>query len=196
MTFRSTAISQSGDDITITGDLTMKGVTKSVTLTGEYSSPVKDPWGNQRAAVNVSAKINRKDWGLEWNMALETGGVVVINSKRARVRQRAYRLSAMADSEGTRRYTLDVNAGTDRFAFRFNALKSADRYWRPLLSLDHADQLNDRTRRDDGGPAPQMHLRHHRAAQFMFVQHPIHPLLIRAAAIAACAIRLVIDPFR
>ena len=77
MTFRSTAISQSGDDITITGDLTMKGVTKSVTLTGEYSSPVKDPWGNQRAAVNVSAKINRKDWGLEWNMALETGGVVV-----------------------------------------------------------------------------------------------------------------------
>ena len=77
MTFRSTAISQSGDDIMITGDLTMKGVTKSVTLTGEYSSPVKDPWGNQRAAVNVSAKINRKDWGLEWNMALETGGVVV-----------------------------------------------------------------------------------------------------------------------
>ncbi len=66
----------------------------------------------------------------------EAGGVVVINSKRARVRQRAYRFTAMADSEGTRRYTMDVNAGAERFAFRFNALKSADRYWRPLLSLD------------------------------------------------------------
>ena len=77
ISFKSTKIEQNGDDISITGDLTMKGVTKPVTLKGEYSSPVKDPWGNQRAALTVSAKINRKDWELGWNMALEAGGVIV-----------------------------------------------------------------------------------------------------------------------
>jgi polyisoprenoid-binding protein YceI len=77
ITFTSTKIVRDGSDIAITGDLTMKGVTKPVTLKGEYSSPVKDPWGNQRSALTVSAKINRKDWELGWNMALEAGGVVV-----------------------------------------------------------------------------------------------------------------------
>ena len=76
-TFRSTTIVQHGSDITITGDLAMHGITKSVTLTGEYSAPVKDPWGNQRSALSVATKINRKDWSLGWNMALEAGGVVV-----------------------------------------------------------------------------------------------------------------------
>jgi polyisoprenoid-binding protein YceI len=92
-TFRSTAISQSGDDITITGHLTMKGVTKPVTLTGEYASPVKDPWGNQRAAVNVSATINRKDWGLEWNTALETGGFLLSNDVKL-----AFEVQAVAEA--------------------------------------------------------------------------------------------------
>ena len=77
LTFRSTKIEQKGSDVTIIGDLTIRGTTKSVTLTGEYTAPTKDPWGNQRAALEVSAKINRKDWGLTWNMALEAGGVVV-----------------------------------------------------------------------------------------------------------------------
>jgi hypothetical protein len=66
----------------------------------------------------------------------EAGGVVVINSKRARVRQNAYKFSAFLDSEGTQRYTVDLNAGTERFAVRLNALSSDDRYWRPLLKLD------------------------------------------------------------
>ncbi len=77
LSFKSTKIEQAGDDITITGDLTMKDVTKPVTLKGEFSSPVKDPWGNQRSALNVSGEINRTDWNLGWNMALEAGGFVV-----------------------------------------------------------------------------------------------------------------------
>jgi polyisoprenoid-binding protein YceI len=77
MTFRSTKISQKGTDVEITGDLTIRGATKPVTLVGEMVQPVTDPWGNTRAALTASAKINRKDWGLGWNMALEAGGFVV-----------------------------------------------------------------------------------------------------------------------
>jgi polyisoprenoid-binding protein YceI len=77
ITFVSTTIDQQGTDIAITGDLDMHGVKKTVTLKGEFSAPVKDPWGNQRAALQVSTKISRKDWGLTWNMALEAGGFTV-----------------------------------------------------------------------------------------------------------------------
>ena len=77
ITFKSTKIEQDGTDITISGDLTMHGVTKPVTLKGELTSAVKDPWGNQRTALAVNAKINRKEWGLHYNQALEAGGVVV-----------------------------------------------------------------------------------------------------------------------
>jgi polyisoprenoid-binding protein YceI len=77
ITFKSTHIEQTGTDITITGDLSMHGVTKPVTLKGELTAAVTDPWGNQRTALAVTAKINRKDWGLHYNMALETGGWVV-----------------------------------------------------------------------------------------------------------------------
>jgi polyisoprenoid-binding protein YceI len=77
ITFRSTKIEQKGTDITITGDLTIHGTTKPVTLTGEFTPPVTDPWGNKRSALAVSTKINRKDWGLHWNQALETGGWAV-----------------------------------------------------------------------------------------------------------------------
>lgn len=48
-----------------------------MTLTGEYTKPTKDPWGNQRAALSVTGRINRKDWGLAWNQVLEAGGVTV-----------------------------------------------------------------------------------------------------------------------
>jgi polyisoprenoid-binding protein YceI len=77
ITFKSTNIEQKGSDITITGNLTMHGETKPVTLTGELTAAVTDPWGNQRTALAVTAKINRKDWGLHYNMALEAGGWVV-----------------------------------------------------------------------------------------------------------------------
>jgi polyisoprenoid-binding protein YceI len=79
ITFKSTNIdSKGGSDYAVTGDLTIHGVTKAVTLTVEdVSEPSKDPWGNQRIGLSASTKINRKDFGLSWNSALETGGVLV-----------------------------------------------------------------------------------------------------------------------
>ncbi len=77
ITFKSTKIDQKGTDISITGDLTIHGVTKPVTLKGEFTPPVTDPWGNSRSALAVATKINRKDWGLHYNQALEAGGFVV-----------------------------------------------------------------------------------------------------------------------
>lgn len=85
MRFESTAITQSGNDVTIEGVLTIRGVSKPVTLRGECSSPVKDPWGMQRGALEVSGKISRKAWGLEWNMALEAGGVIVSDEVKLQV---------------------------------------------------------------------------------------------------------------
>ena len=61
----------------ITGNLTIKGVTKPVTLDAEVNGTNKDPWGNQKAGFSLTGKINRKEWGLNWNAALETGGVLV-----------------------------------------------------------------------------------------------------------------------
>ena len=73
ITFTMTGVS--GD--TLTGDLTLHGVTRSVTLEAEVSGVVKDPWGNTRSSISLSGKIKRSDFGLTWNKALETGGVVV-----------------------------------------------------------------------------------------------------------------------
>ena len=61
----------------LTGDLTIKDVTKPVTITFEYTGSATDPFGNQRAGFEGSVTVNRKDWGLGWNAALETGGVLV-----------------------------------------------------------------------------------------------------------------------
>lgn len=61
----------------VTGDFTIKDVTKPITLDAEYSGLMKDPWGNTRAGFILNGKINRKDFGLTWNAALETGGVLV-----------------------------------------------------------------------------------------------------------------------
>jgi polyisoprenoid-binding protein YceI len=79
LTFKSTNIdSAGGPDYAVTGELSLHGVTKTVTLAVEdVSVPSKDPWGNQRIGLSASTKINRKDFGLTWNSALETGGVLV-----------------------------------------------------------------------------------------------------------------------
>jgi polyisoprenoid-binding protein YceI len=79
MTFKSTNIdSEGGANYSVTGDLTIRGVTKSVTLLVEdVSVPSKDPWGNHRIGLSGTTKINRKDFDLAWNSALETGGVLV-----------------------------------------------------------------------------------------------------------------------
>ena len=59
------------------GDLTIKGITKKVKLDVEFGGIVKDPWGGEKAGVTINGKINRKDWELNWNTTLETGGVLV-----------------------------------------------------------------------------------------------------------------------
>jgi len=76
--FVSTAARQiDPDTFELTGDLTMKGVTKPVTIPFTYEGAVKDPWGNCRLGFEGSAAINRKDWGVSWNAAMETGGMLV-----------------------------------------------------------------------------------------------------------------------
>lgn len=81
--FNSTGMQHvSGTDYKLTGELTMKGVTKPVTLDVEFGGINKDPWGNEKAGFTLSGKINRKDWGLNWNAALETGGVLVSDDVR------------------------------------------------------------------------------------------------------------------
>ncbi|MCK6544732.1 YceI family protein [Myxococcota bacterium] len=78
MTFKSTKIEKAGKGYKVTGDLTIRDVTKPVTLTVEGpAKPAKDPWGNMRSGVSATGVINRKDFGLTWNAALETGGVAV-----------------------------------------------------------------------------------------------------------------------
>ena len=69
----------------LVGDLTLHGVTKSVKLDAEYGGLMKDPWGNTKMALALEGKINRKDWGLNWNSALETGGVLVSEEVRLNI---------------------------------------------------------------------------------------------------------------
>ena len=73
ITFASTAVTPSS----LTGDLTIKGVTKPVTFDLEFSGVAADPWGNTKAGFSAETEISRKEFGLEWNVALETGGVLV-----------------------------------------------------------------------------------------------------------------------
>lgn len=76
--FTSTSFTSLGDDLyTLKGSLTMRGVTQPVTLDVEFGGINKDPWGNQKAGFSFTGKFNRKDWGLNWNAALEAGGVLV-----------------------------------------------------------------------------------------------------------------------
>ena len=77
LTFTSTSIAVSGDSIKVTGDLTIHGVTKPVTIDYEFTGISQDPWGNTKIGFEGHAKINRKEFGLVWNAALETGGVLV-----------------------------------------------------------------------------------------------------------------------
>ena len=77
LVFRSTGIKKVGDGYTIDGELTMHGQTRPVTLDAEIGGIVPDMRGGRRAGFSASAKISRKDWGLTWNGALESGGVLV-----------------------------------------------------------------------------------------------------------------------
>lgn len=78
ITFKSKSVAQDGDDLKVTGDLTIHGVTKEAVLTVEPLAPeAKDPWGGTRSGTSATTKISRKDFDLTWNAALETGGVMI-----------------------------------------------------------------------------------------------------------------------
>jgi len=78
LTFTGASFNKVDDEnYQLKGILTIKGVSKEITLDVEFGGINKDPWGNEKAVINLQGKINRKDWGLNWNAALETGGVLV-----------------------------------------------------------------------------------------------------------------------
>lgn len=82
-TFRSTAVAWNGTSGIVHGVLTMVGVARPVALDVHYLGAAADPWGGQRAMFSAATEVNREDWGLTWNMALEAGGVLV--SKKIRI---------------------------------------------------------------------------------------------------------------
>ncbi len=78
ITFKSTSVLSKGDGaFVMNGDLTIRGVTKPVELKGEFLGGAKDPWGNEKIGFEASGKINRTDYGLNWNAVLEAGGLLV-----------------------------------------------------------------------------------------------------------------------
>jgi polyisoprenoid-binding protein YceI len=77
MSFESTGFAADGDDYTMTGDLTINGITKPVTFDVEFDGYTLDPWGNDRAGVYAQATVNRHDFGITWNAPLDGGGVML-----------------------------------------------------------------------------------------------------------------------
>jgi len=93
ITFRSTKVAgahaREGDTFKVMGDLTIRGTTLPVTLECTYDGRGKDPWGGERAAFTASTTIDRRDWKLMWNQALETGGILVSNEIRISIEAQA-----------------------------------------------------------------------------------------------------------
>ena len=78
ITFNSTSVEGAGEGaFLVTGDLTVRGVTKPVTLDFEYTGDATDPFGNKRVGFEGKAEVNRKDWGINWNATLDAGGVMI-----------------------------------------------------------------------------------------------------------------------
>jgi polyisoprenoid-binding protein YceI len=86
ITFKSTKVEHvEGDEYKVTGDLTIRDVTKPVVLKAEYSGQTKDPWGNTRAGLAATGKIDRTEFGMTFNSVLETGGVMVSNDVKVEI---------------------------------------------------------------------------------------------------------------
>ena len=79
LTFASTSVELDGDELVVSGDLTIKGVSKPVALRGELSGPENDPWGGERIGLALETTIDRTDFGLEWNAPLPGGGFLLPN---------------------------------------------------------------------------------------------------------------------
>jgi polyisoprenoid-binding protein YceI len=86
-------MAKEGDKFTVNGELTIRGTTKPVTLDCVFEGTGKDPWGGTRAGIRATTKIDRRDWGLTWNQALETGGILVANDLRIEIEAQAVKQS-------------------------------------------------------------------------------------------------------
>ena len=84
-TFRSTALTVDGTSAALAGELTIRDITRPVTIDVDYLGHARDPWQNDRAVFSASAQINREDWGLTWNMVLDAGGLLVSKEIRLEI---------------------------------------------------------------------------------------------------------------
>ena len=91
--FRSTRIEGDKENFKLTGELTIRDVTKPVTLEVQFEGTIKDPWGGERVGFSGTGKIDRRDFGLTWNQALETGGVVVGNEIKINLEVQAVKVA-------------------------------------------------------------------------------------------------------
>ena len=100
ITFRSRSIEgatgNDGDAFKVIGDLTIRGKSVEVTLDSAWLGSGKDPWGNTKGGAEANTKIDRRDWGLTWNQALETGGILVANDIRIEIQVQAVKAVAAA----------------------------------------------------------------------------------------------------
>jgi len=85
VTFRNTGLVGTKDEFQLTGDLTIRGVTRPITLDVTFEGEGKDPWGGTRASFSAKGKFDRRDFGLTWNVALETGGILVSNEVKINI---------------------------------------------------------------------------------------------------------------
>ena len=85
VTFRNTGLVGTKDEFQLTGDLTIRGVTRPITLDVTFEDEGKDPWGGTRASFSAKGKFDRRDFGLTWNVALETGGILVSNEVKINI---------------------------------------------------------------------------------------------------------------
>jgi polyisoprenoid-binding protein YceI len=94
ITYRSTSVTaKGGGEFAVHGDLTVRGVTRPIELDVTYEGVAKDPWGNQRFGLSATTEIDREDFGLTWNQALETGGVLVGKTVKIEIEAEAVRTS-------------------------------------------------------------------------------------------------------
>ena len=100
ITFKSTAVRPAGKDVyEVTGNLTMRGVTRQVTLPVTFLGEGKDPWGNEKMGFSLATSLNRKDYGINWNKALDQGGVLLGDEVKVEISVEANKLKQTADAK-------------------------------------------------------------------------------------------------
>lgn len=100
ITFKSTSVKPAGKDaFEVTGNLTMRGVTKQVTLPVTFLGEGKDPWGNEKIGFELSTVLNRKDYGINWNKTLDAGGVLVADEVKVQISVEANKVKPQAASK-------------------------------------------------------------------------------------------------